>query len=127
MTPNEKHETLGHPPMTRYSPNGVDIIEECETCGARFLHNPAIGYPVSMRPTKEWHQRDALRHRIGLVYWLDRNGNGWGKVRVIEVIPDTTLVRVEDDQLGERYPVNPKDLKPEYALTRKQRTACGIA
>ena len=47
-TPYQLHGQLGHH-TTTFSPNGIDIIEECETCGARFLHNPAIGYPVSMR------------------------------------------------------------------------------
>jgi hypothetical protein len=49
MTPYDQHAALGHD-VSRYSPNGVDIIEECSTCGARFLHNPCIGYPVTMRP-----------------------------------------------------------------------------
>ncbi len=35
------------PTMTRYSPNGIDIIEECD-CGARFLHNPCIGVPITL-------------------------------------------------------------------------------
>ena len=49
MTPYELHESMGHR-MTRYSPNGVDIIEECQDCGLRFLHNPSIGYPVTLDP-----------------------------------------------------------------------------
>lgn len=48
MTPYQLHETLDHGPMGRHSPNGIDVIEECDKCGARFLHNPCIGYPVSM-------------------------------------------------------------------------------
>lgn len=47
-TPYNRHAALGHK-MGRYSPNGVDIIEECDECKARFLHNPAIGYPVTIR------------------------------------------------------------------------------
>ena len=47
-TPYEKHKKLGHK-MGRYSPNGITIIEECEDCGARFLHNPCDKYPVTMR------------------------------------------------------------------------------
>jgi hypothetical protein len=51
MTPYQNHEMLGHN-MTRSSPNGVDIIEECSTpnCGARFLHNPAVGHPITLSP-----------------------------------------------------------------------------
>jgi hypothetical protein len=48
-TPYEEHAELNHH-MTRYSPNGIDIIEECSECGARFLHNPSIGYPISLSP-----------------------------------------------------------------------------
>ena len=46
MTPYQQHSERGHR-MTAYSPNGVDIVEECE-CGVRFLHNPAIGHPVTL-------------------------------------------------------------------------------
>jgi len=46
-TPYQQHEVLNHK-MTRYSPNSVDIIEECSDCGMRFLHNPCIGYPVTL-------------------------------------------------------------------------------
>ncbi len=49
MTPYKLHAELGHT-MTRFSPNGIETIEECEDCGARWLHNPAIGYPVRMDP-----------------------------------------------------------------------------
>jgi hypothetical protein len=48
-TPYNRHAALGHQ-MTRYSPNGVEIIEECVDCPSRWLHNPSIGYPVTMRP-----------------------------------------------------------------------------
>ena len=37
------------------------------------------------------------------------------------------LVRVHDEKIGEEYPCDPKALKREYSLTRKQRIACGIA
>ena len=43
----EKHAELGHE-ITRYSPDGIDIIEECLTCGARWLHNPCFGYPIKL-------------------------------------------------------------------------------
>ena len=50
-TPYQNHSLLGHT-ITRNSPNGVDVIEECSEpgCGARFLHNPAIGHPVTLSP-----------------------------------------------------------------------------
>ena len=48
-TPYEKHQKLNHK-MTRYSPDSFVIIEECTVCGMRFLHNPAIGYPVTLNP-----------------------------------------------------------------------------
>lgn len=47
MTPYEIHKTLNHR-MSRLSPNSIDIIEECQECGQRWLHNPSIGYPVTM-------------------------------------------------------------------------------
>lgn len=55
MTPYQRHAQEGHI-MTRYSPNGVQIIEECPNCGQRFLHDPCIGYPVTMRtyPPLRW-------------------------------------------------------------------------
>jgi len=49
MTPYQKHAQLDHK-TSRYSPNGIDIIEECDECHMRFLHNPAIGYPVTIPP-----------------------------------------------------------------------------
>ena len=50
-TPYHLHARMRHR-MTRYSPNGVDIIEECADCGARFLHNPCIDYPVTLDPCR---------------------------------------------------------------------------
>jgi len=47
LTPYQRHEGLGHH-MARHSPNGVDIIEECSDCGARFLHNPCFDFPISL-------------------------------------------------------------------------------
>lgn len=49
MTPYQQHRKLGHP-TTWSSPNGVDKIEECETCGARFMHAAGDPWPISMRP-----------------------------------------------------------------------------
>lgn len=51
MTPYQRHATFGHT-MTRYSPDGYQIIEECADCMARFLHDPVIGYPVTMYPER---------------------------------------------------------------------------
>ena len=68
MTPYDQHEQQGHR-TTRYSPNGVDIIEECDDCGARWLHNPCIGYPVSLRPFVRigsvWVHADGFEAMIG--------------------------------------------------------------
>jgi hypothetical protein len=61
---------------------------------------------------------------VGLVYWLDRNQRGWGQAKVYAV--DGTLLRVEDCQGGDRYPVDPKDLKTEWSLTHRQKRACGL-
>lgn len=47
MTPYENHKKLNHK-TSRYSPNGRQIIEECSICGMRFLHDPIIGYPVTL-------------------------------------------------------------------------------
>lgn len=47
-TPYEKHARLSHAPMSRHSPDSFVIVEECD-CGMRFLHNPNIGYPVTLR------------------------------------------------------------------------------
>ena len=49
-TPYERHAAQGHGPMGRYSPNGLDIIEECDHCGARFMHRGIIGDTVTLRP-----------------------------------------------------------------------------
>jgi len=49
MTPYEKHQELKHK-MTRYSPDGFVIIEECATCGMRFLHHPFIEFPITLQP-----------------------------------------------------------------------------
>ena len=48
MTPYQIHETLNHH-TTRHSPDGVQIIEECSECGQRWLHDPVLGYPVTLR------------------------------------------------------------------------------
>ena len=47
-TPYERHAKLGHGDMSRYSPNGVDIVEECQVCNERWLHNPCFGYPITL-------------------------------------------------------------------------------
>ena len=48
ITPYEKHLRLGHK-VVRYSPNGIDLIEECKECVYRFLHTPGRDYPVKLR------------------------------------------------------------------------------
>ena len=48
-TPYTQHAKFGHH-MSRYSPNGYDIIEECDVCGMRWLHHPGDKYPVTMHP-----------------------------------------------------------------------------
>ena len=53
MTPYKKHSESGHR-MVSHSPNGIDLIEECCDCFSRFIHNPSIGYPVSMGASMEY-------------------------------------------------------------------------
>jgi len=55
MTPYQQHAAYGHV-TCRFSPNGVQIIEECSQCGMRFLHDPCFGYPITMRtyPPLRW-------------------------------------------------------------------------
>lgn len=48
-TPYQRHKQLGHKTVN-HSPDGVDIVEECTECPMRWVHNPCIGYPVTMRP-----------------------------------------------------------------------------
>ena len=47
QTPYQVHATLNHS-MSRYSPDSVQVIEECGDCGQRWLHDPVIGYPVTL-------------------------------------------------------------------------------
>lgn len=67
MTPYNEHkeiaaETPADHRITRHSPNGVDLIEEC-SCGRRFLHNPCIGYPLTLDWRKPQVSRSAAaRH-----------------------------------------------------------------
>ena len=49
MTPYEKHKKLDHK-TGRYSPDGFQIIEECQECPGQWLHDPLIGYPVTLQP-----------------------------------------------------------------------------
>ena len=39
-SPYEMHGELNHGKMVAHSPNGIDTIEECTVCGARFLYAP---------------------------------------------------------------------------------------
>lgn len=50
LTPYQKTKAAGIK-SSFYSPDGFCKIEEFEN-GARFLHDPLIGYPVSLRPNK---------------------------------------------------------------------------
>ena len=45
----EHHKDTAHQ-TTYYSPDGIVQIEECTVCGARFLHDPAFDYPITMGP-----------------------------------------------------------------------------
>lgn len=51
ITPYARHDALGHT-LTRYSPDGISIIEECSQCGARFLFQPGHE-PVSLSPVSK--------------------------------------------------------------------------
>ena len=55
-TPYELHEELKHE-MTIYSPDGMNKIEECLTCGKRWLwhHASYKPYPITLdpKPVKE--------------------------------------------------------------------------
>lgn len=46
-TPYQWHQETGHK-TTTYSPDGIVKVEECPECGARFLHDPAFDYPITM-------------------------------------------------------------------------------
>jgi hypothetical protein len=48
-TPYENHAALDHS-FSRYSPNGFDLIEECDDCPMRFLRSPTCIYPITLRP-----------------------------------------------------------------------------
>lgn len=49
MTPYQQHQKLGHA-TTWHSPDGVDKIEECNECGARYMHAAGDPWPISLRP-----------------------------------------------------------------------------
>ena len=49
MTPYQQHHTVNHH-STFYSPNGIDVIEECADCGARWLHHFAYSFPLTLEP-----------------------------------------------------------------------------
>lgn len=57
MTPYEVHSTLNHH-MSRNSPNGVDLIEECDDCGQRWLvDGPSVTYPITLCTLAELNRR----------------------------------------------------------------------
>lgn len=49
MTPYEAHKALSHA-TSRYSPNGIDTIEECIECGRRWLFHPTDEYSIELPP-----------------------------------------------------------------------------
>tara|TARA_Y100000310_G_scaffold345758_1_gene469365 strand:- start:4058 stop:4258 length:201 start_codon:yes stop_codon:yes gene_type:complete len=55
-TPYEKHSKLKHK-VSSHSPNGYDIIIECEECPQRFLIHPGDKYPISMKVTPEYYKK----------------------------------------------------------------------
>jgi hypothetical protein len=63
------------------------------------------------------------------MFWLDRRAQHakfpeWKQVRVVYG-RGNELLWVHDVERGV-YPVNPKDLKTEFQMTRKQRESAGI-
>lgn len=66
MTPYEIHKTLDHQ-MQPYSPDGYQLIEECLTCGQRWLHDPIVSYPITMQAIPA-SQLDTWRE-TGKVNW----------------------------------------------------------
>ena len=47
-TPYEKHKKLNHD-FTRYSPpDGFDVIEECVTCGRKFIISNKWDAPIEI-------------------------------------------------------------------------------
>lgn len=63
MTPYQVHQTLDHH-MSRHSPDGYEIIEECDDCGQRWQHNPSIGYPVTLCTRQELDRRIATSSQL---------------------------------------------------------------
>ena len=49
MTPYEQHALLEHA-LTKYSPNGVDLIEQCTVCAAQWLWLSTLDYPLPLSP-----------------------------------------------------------------------------
>lgn len=91
MTPYQAHQATGHATV-RTSPNGVDVIEECPSCGVRFLH-AVDGPPLSLTPIPpaELSQRlfDTLRERLcdhdrQLLDDARRAGGHWNAIRWAE-------------------------------------------
>jgi hypothetical protein len=82
MTPYQRHVQSGHK-TTTHSPNGTVIMEECEVCGVRYLHDPMVGYPIMLRPkhpatakatkARLGRRRVAWERQSGVIdEWLDR-------------------------------------------------------
>lgn len=51
MTPYQRHQTLKHT-TSFYSPDGIQKIEECQECLGRWVHDPCIGYPITLYPQR---------------------------------------------------------------------------
>lgn len=59
-TPYQRHVGLEHRNVSRYSPNGFDVIDECADCQLCFLHSPFQEYPHTIyRYPMEQKRREA--------------------------------------------------------------------
>ena len=47
MTPYERHREMGHK-VTHYSPNGIDVVEECCECNYRALLKFGDKFPKTL-------------------------------------------------------------------------------
>jgi hypothetical protein len=51
LSPFAQHQRLNHH-MSQHSPNGYDIIKECDECPMRFMLHPGDKYWITMNPSK---------------------------------------------------------------------------
>ena len=82
-TPYQDHQEMRHK-MSRYSPNGVDSIEECTTCLRAWIRKPDSEYPIELR---NWLKR------IYVVIQLDYPSDG----------DRCEIYQTEDKQLAFNY------------------------